>query len=121
MVRSRFRLHKDLAHGGPRQGGDPVSCPVCGITRIANGSHNTFLDHQPVALVGVSRTACSCSSVIISGLAWFHINDHLAAVQWQHDSQRRRRPCRFLCLDRRTRQCIRGIRCSQAQSRPCLL
>lgn len=60
--------------------GDPVSCPVCGITRIANGSHNTFLDHQPVALVGVSRTACSCSSVIISGLAWFHINDHLAAV-----------------------------------------
>jgi len=60
--------------------GDPVSCPVCGITSIVNGSHDTFLDSQPVALVDVSRTACSCSSVIVSGLAWFHINDCFAAV-----------------------------------------
>lgn len=60
--------------------GDPVSCPVCGITRIANGSPDTLLDDQPVALVGVSRTACPCSSVIVSGLAWFQINDCCAAV-----------------------------------------
>jgi uncharacterized Zn-binding protein involved in type VI secretion len=60
--------------------GDPVACPVCGITSIANGSSDTFLDGQPVALVGFSRTACACSSLIVSGPSWFHINDCIAAV-----------------------------------------
>lgn len=60
--------------------GDPVTCPVCGTTSIANGSADTFVDNQPAALVGVSHTACPCASPVISGLAWFYINDCHAAV-----------------------------------------
>lgn len=60
--------------------GDHVTCPLCGITRIANGSTDTFVDGQPAALVGISHTACVCASPIVSGLAWFYINHCHAAV-----------------------------------------
>ncbi|QQX61438.1 S-type pyocin domain-containing protein [Pseudomonas chlororaphis] len=60
--------------------GDHVTCPLCGITSIANGSTDTFVDGQPAALVGISHTTCVCASPIVSGLAWFYINHCHAAV-----------------------------------------
>jgi len=58
--------------------GDPVTCPKCGPTTIATGSPDTFLDGQPVAIAGVSQTACG--AILISGLAWLKVNDCPAAV-----------------------------------------
>ncbi|WP_143518151.1 S-type pyocin domain-containing protein [Pseudomonas sp. PIC25] len=58
--------------------GDPVTCPRCGPNHIVSGSPDTLVDHQPAALVGVSKTACGAT--IISGLSWFFIDDCHAAV-----------------------------------------
>jgi len=58
--------------------GDPVSCPRCGPNHIVSGSPDIQVDHQPAALVGVSKTACGAT--IISGLSWFFIDDCHAAV-----------------------------------------
>lgn len=58
--------------------GDPVTCPRCGPNHIVSGSPDTLVDHQPAALVGVSKTACGAT--IISGLSWFFIDNCHAAV-----------------------------------------
>ncbi|MDR9863569.1 MULTISPECIES: S-type pyocin domain-containing protein [Pseudomonas] len=58
--------------------GDPVICPRCGPNHIVSGSPDTLVDHQPAALVGVSKTACGAT--IISGLSWFFIDNCHAAV-----------------------------------------
>lgn len=58
--------------------GDPVTCPLCGPNHIVNGSPDTFVDGQPVALAGLSQTACGAT--LVSGLSWFLIDGYHAAV-----------------------------------------